>query len=107
MEVLARSFPMAPAALSRISCVCKTRGRLLREMLRRSRRSPMKRCKRSTFDVRGRLDRNLEVAGSDPASGIEAAAKRRFSCEEAAPGYFQALGCLDEFRRARDVCLGG
>ena len=58
-------------SLSRISCLCKTRCRLLREMLRHSRRSLIKRCKRGTFDVRGRLDRTQEVAGSSPASSMK------------------------------------
>jgi hypothetical protein len=37
-------------------------------MLRHSRGSPIKRCKRGTFGIRGRLDRTQEVAGSSPAS---------------------------------------
>ena len=40
-------------------------------MLRDSRRSPIKRCKRSAFGVRGRLDRTQEVAGSSPASSMK------------------------------------
>jgi hypothetical protein len=47
------------------------RCRLLREMLRHSRRSAIKRCKRGAFGVRGRLDRTQEVAGSSPASSIK------------------------------------
>jgi hypothetical protein len=34
-------------------------------------RSPIKRCKRITFGVRGRLDRTQEVAGSSPASSMK------------------------------------
>jgi hypothetical protein len=40
-------------------------------MLWHSRRSPIKRCKRITFGVRGRLDRTQEVAGSSPASSMK------------------------------------
>jgi hypothetical protein len=36
----------------------------------------MKRCKRTTFDVRGRLDRTQEVAGSSPASSMKDLQKR-------------------------------
>ena len=51
MEVLARAPFDGAGSLSRISCLCKTRCRLLREMLRHSRRSPIKRCKKGTLSM--------------------------------------------------------
>ena len=44
---------------------------MLREMLRHSRRSAIKRCKSGTFGVIGRLDRTQEVVGSSPTSSMK------------------------------------